>query len=47
MYTLALKSNRLVDDLGGQQPYQPVAQLSWSAEAAAQVKLLKVNDYGL
>ena len=30
-----LKSNRLVDDSGGQQPYQPVACLSWSAQEVA------------
>jgi len=38
-----LKSNRLVDDSGGQQPCQPVALLSWSANEVAQGKLLKVK----
>ncbi|MBO3273134.1 hypothetical protein J4D97_20960 [Hymenobacter defluvii] len=38
-----LKSNRLVDDSGGQQPYQPLALLAWSAQQVAQGKLLKVK----
>lgn len=38
-----LKSNRLVDDSGGQQPYQPLACLSWSAQDVAHGKLLKVK----
>lgn len=38
-----LKSNRLVDDSGGQHPYQPVALLTWSANEVGQGKLLKVK----
>ena len=38
-----LKSHRLVDDSGGQQPYQPLALLTWSAADVAQGKLLKVK----
>ena len=38
-----LKSNRLVDDSGGQQPYQPVGCLSWSAEEVEHSKALKVQ----
>ena len=38
-----LKSNRLVDDSGDQQPYQPVGCLCWSNEEVAQGKVLKVN----
>ncbi|GAB2699795.1 hypothetical protein GCM10011495_36410 [Hymenobacter frigidus] len=38
-----LKSNRLVDDSGDQQPYQPVGCLCWSAEEVAQGKILKVK----
>jgi hypothetical protein len=38
-----LKSNRLVDDSGGQQPYQPVACLFWSNEDVVQGKTLKVR----
>jgi len=38
-----LKSNRLVDDSGGQQPYQPVGCLCWSAQEVAQGKILKVR----
>lgn len=38
-----LKSNRLVDDSGGQQPYQPVALLTWSSRDVAHGKLLKVK----
>ncbi len=36
-----LKSNRLVDDSGGQVPYQPLACLSWSAQEVARGKLVK------
>ena len=38
-----LKSNRLVDESGGQQPYQPVSYLSWSAADVAQGKTVKVK----
>lgn len=38
-----LKSNRLVDESGGQQPYQPLALLSWSAQDVAHGKLVKVK----
>ena len=38
-----LKSNRLVDDSGDQQPYQPVGCLCWSNEEVVQGKTLKVK----
>ena len=38
-----LKSNRLVDDSGDQQPYQPVGCLRWSNEEVAQGKMLKIK----
>ena len=38
-----LKSNRLVDDSGGQRPYQPVGCLCWSNEEVTQGKILKVK----
>lgn len=38
-----LKSNRLVDDSGGQQPYQPAGGLSWSATEVEQGKTRKVK----
>jgi hypothetical protein len=38
-----LKSNRLVDDSGDQQPYQPVALLTWSATEVERGKVLKVK----
>lgn len=38
-----LKSNRLVDDSGGQQPYQPLVLLHWSAPDVAHGKLIKVK----
>ena len=38
-----LKSNRLVDESGGQQPYQPVACLSWSNEEVEPGKIVKVK----
>ena len=37
-----LKSHRLVDDSGGQQPYQPVGCLRWSNEEVEWGKALKV-----
>ena len=38
-----LKSNRLVDDSGDQQPYQPAGCLDWSAEEVERGKTLKVK----
>ena len=38
-----LKSNRLVDDSGDQQPYQPVGCLCWSNEEVVHGKMLKVK----
>ena len=38
-----LKSNRLVDDSGDQQPYQPVGYLYWSNKKVKQSKILKVK----
>ena len=46
-----LKNNRLVDESGGQQPYEPVGLLSWSAAEVEASKILKVKrmskDYKL
>ena len=38
-----LKSNRLVDDSGGQQPYQPAGLLAWLSAEVMQGKILKVK----
>ena len=38
-----LKSNRLVDESGGQQPYQPVACLYWSVAEVEAGKTVKVK----
>ena len=38
-----LKSNSLVDDSGGQQPYQPMGCLDWSGEEVERSKTLKVK----
>ena len=38
-----LKSNRSVDETGGQAPYQPVSYLAWSAADVAQGKTVKVK----
>jgi len=38
-----LKSNRLVDDSGGQHPYQPTSYLVWSAAEVAAGKTVKVK----
>lgn len=44
IYYCPLKSNRLVDDSGGQTPYQSVALLTWSATDVAHGKLVKVKS---
>lgn len=38
-----IKSNRKVDDSGGQEPYQPVSYLSWSTTDVQQGKTIKVH----
>lgn len=43
LFYCPLKSNRLVDDAGGQQPYQSLALLTWSAQEVAHGKLIKVR----
>jgi hypothetical protein len=40
-----LKSNRLVDDSGGEQPYRRIEQLDWSEAELAQGKLVKVKGF--
>ncbi|MCW5320101.1 IS4/IS5 family transposase [Verminephrobacter aporrectodeae subsp. tuberculatae] len=40
-----LKSNRLVDDSGGKQPYQAVSKLQWSQQDAAYGKLIKIHGF--
>ena len=38
-----LKSNRLVDDSGGERPYEPIGCLAWSDQDVAQGKTVKVK----
>jgi hypothetical protein len=38
-----IKSNRKVDDSGGQAPYQPVSYLSWSASEVVHGKRIKLH----
>lgn len=40
-----IKSNRLVDDSGGQKPYQPVNQLAWTPTELTTGKLVKVKKF--
>ena len=40
-----LKSNRLVDDTGGEQPYRRIEQLEWSEQELAHGKLVKVRGF--
>jgi hypothetical protein len=40
-----LKSNRLVDDSAGEQPYRRIEDLSWSEEELAGGKLVKVRGF--
>jgi hypothetical protein len=45
VYYCPLKTNRLVDDSGGDEPYRRIDQLSWSAIEAQQGKLIKVRGF--
>lgn len=45
IYYVPLKKNRLVDDTGGQQKYQPIEQLTWSKLEQQQGKLIKINKF--
>lgn len=45
IYYCPLKDNRLVDDSGGENPYQQIATLLWSKEEEKQGKLIKVRGF--
>jgi hypothetical protein len=45
LYYCPLKTNRLVDDSGGEEPYRRIDQLSWRATEAQQGKLIKVRGF--
>ena len=45
VYYCPLKTNRLVDDSGGSEPYKRIDQLNWSATEAQQGKLIKVRGF--
>jgi hypothetical protein len=40
-----LKSNRRVDDSGGEAPYKAVSDLQWSGQDDAQGKLIKIHGF--
>lgn len=40
-----LRSNRLVDDSGGYEPYRPVKSLTWSADNAVFGKRIKIKGF--
>ncbi|MCA1837386.1 MAG: transposase [Actinobacteria bacterium] len=44
-YYCPLKSNRQVDDSGGERPYQPVDGLDWSDEELEWGKLIKIKGF--
>lgn len=45
LFYCPLKSNRLVDDSGGEQSYQRIEDLSWSEAELAHGKLVKVKGF--
>ena len=45
VYYCPLKTNRLVDDSGGDEPYKRIDQLSWTATESRQGKLIKVRGF--
>lgn len=45
IYYCPLKTNRLVDDSGGDAPYQRVDQLHWSPAEQQHGKLLKIRGF--
>lgn len=45
IYYCPLKSNRKVDDSGGEKPYQHVDSLAWTDKEAAHGKLVKINGF--
>jgi hypothetical protein len=40
-----LKSDRMVDDSGGAQPYRPVADVKWSEQELQNGKLIKIRGF--
>ena len=44
-YYCPMKSNRLVDDSGGERPYQRIDALQWSASEQATGKVVKLNKF--
>jgi hypothetical protein len=44
-YYCPLKSNRQVDDSGGERPYQRVDELEWSEEGLQKGKLIKIKGF--
>ena len=44
-YYCPLKSNRQVDDSGGERPYQRVDELEWSEEELQKGKLIKIKGF--
>ncbi len=45
IYYCPLKRNRLVDDTGGLEKYQPIEQLNWSPIELKQGKLIKIKAF--
>jgi hypothetical protein len=45
IYYCPLKTNRLVDDTGGQEPYKSIAELTWTEQELLQGKLIKIRNF--
>lgn len=45
VYYCPLKANRLVDDSGGQKPYQSVESLEWTPKEEQKGKRIKINGF--
>jgi hypothetical protein len=45
VYYCPLKSNRLIDETDGREPYRHVSSLDWSEQDLAHGKLIKIKDF--
>ncbi len=45
IYYCPLKTNRLVDDTGGQNPYKSIDRLVWNESELLQGKLIKIRNF--
>jgi hypothetical protein len=45
VYYCPIKSNRLIDETDGREPYRHVSSLAWSEQDLAHGKLIKIKDF--